>query len=78
MSLQAKVERSVKINAYGNYGQRDEGVSVQRTVKTIGDQPQYVWIGNDRYNAVELLDALNAVRPHPDNGNIGLYAPGTK
>lgn len=76
MSFTAKVERSVQISAYGAYGQRDECVSVVRTIKTVGNQPQYVWVGNDRYNAVELQSALNAVRP-PATSN-GPYSPGTK
>jgi hypothetical protein len=78
MSLRAKVERSVTINAYGNHGQRDEGVTVPRTIKTVGDQPQYVWVGNDRYNTAELQEALNAVRPGQGVESCGLYAPGTK
>lgn len=79
MSLKVKVERTVEITAYGQYGQRDEHMTTKRTVKTLGDKPGYVWIGNDRYEINELVEALDAVQPErtvPEYS--GIYARGTK
>lgn len=66
-SLTLNVTRSVEVNAYGPYGQRDEEVATRKKVEMRGGNNTHVYVGSDRFVLAELKEALRLVSPPSDH-----------